>query len=182
MPELGRTRPDLLLEVRPQEKVQRHTVDQIVDAVSPTLDVLVPVREEQLVAVLTHFDLLFPEQVIEMPTISSPPRVSRTVLSEPQSRPLTFQCLFRLVLEVFKVYPLAGGTCCVVSQQCTGTFLDGAMGSYIWCGCFLLVHRGERGAGECVFPVYPLTQKLSKLPPVEAETGPAAIRQSSEAF
>ena len=56
-----------------QERVQRHTVHQILDAISPTLDVPVPRREEQLVAaVLTHFDFLLPEQVIEVLKISLP--------------------------------------------------------------------------------------------------------------
>ena len=52
--------------------------------------------------------------------------------------------------------PLAGGNFCAVSQKCTGTILGSNMGL----GCFFLVLRGERGAGECVFLVYPLIQKL----------------------
>ena len=58
VPELGGTRPDRLFEVRPQERDQRHTVDQIVDAVPglPTLDVPVPLMVEQLVDVLQFFD------------------------------------------------------------------------------------------------------------------------------
>ena len=46
----------------PQEQVQRHTVDQIVDAVPglPTLDVPVPLMMEQLVDVLQFFDALIP--------------------------------------------------------------------------------------------------------------------------
>ena len=43
----GGSRPDRLPEVRPQERVQRHTVDLIVAA--PLLDVPVPLVEEQLV-------------------------------------------------------------------------------------------------------------------------------------
>ena len=81
------TQPASLAEPREDVvNVQRHTVNQTVDAVSPMLDVLVPLREEQLlVAMLTHFDLLVAEQVIEVPKISSPSRVSRAVLSEPQT-------------------------------------------------------------------------------------------------
>ena len=40
------SRPDRLMEVRPQERVQRHTVDQVTAA--PMLDVPVPQMEEQL--------------------------------------------------------------------------------------------------------------------------------------
>ena len=45
--ELGGTRLDRLSEVRPQGRVQRHTVEQIVDSpqVVPSLDVPVPQRE-----------------------------------------------------------------------------------------------------------------------------------------
>ena len=49
--ELGGTRPDRLYEVRTQERVQRRTVEQIVDNTLflPTLDVPVPQMENQLV-------------------------------------------------------------------------------------------------------------------------------------
>ena len=33
---------------------------------------------------------------------------------------------------------VAGGTCCAVIQQCTGTILDDAVGP-MGCGCFILV-------------------------------------------
>ena len=50
VPAASGSRPDRLSAVSgPHELVQRHTVEQIGDAVSPTLDVLVPLREEQLV-------------------------------------------------------------------------------------------------------------------------------------
>ena len=66
MPELGGIWSDRLADVRPQERVQRHTVDQIVDAVRlPTLDVPVP-QVEQLVEVLMMPDV---EQVIEVPKV-----------------------------------------------------------------------------------------------------------------
>ena len=83
--ELGGARPDRLADVRPQEQVQRHIVHQIVDAASPTLDVPVPLREDQLMAVLKSYDFPFLEQVIAVTKISSPSRSSRTVLSEPQT-------------------------------------------------------------------------------------------------
>ena len=77
--ELGGTRPDRLLEVRPQGRVQRHTVEQIVDSpqVVPSLDVPVPQRENQLVEACRHLDLPIPEQAIEVPKISSTPRPPR---------------------------------------------------------------------------------------------------------
>ena len=49
------TRPDRLVGVRPQERVQRHTVEHIVDSapVVPSLDAPVPLVAEQLVDVLS---------------------------------------------------------------------------------------------------------------------------------
>ena len=72
-------RPDRLAGVRPQERDQRHTVEQIVDTVLfvPSLDVPVPQMENQLVDVCRLFDVLIPEQVIEVPKISSTPRPPR---------------------------------------------------------------------------------------------------------
>ena len=78
------TRPAPLLEVLPQMGAQRHAVDQVVDAVSgpPTLDVPVPQMVNQLLSFLTALDSFVPEQVIEVPKISTPSRCLRTVLSE----------------------------------------------------------------------------------------------------
>ena len=60
--ELGRTRPDRLFEVRPQERDQRRTVVQIVDSpqVVPSLDVPVPQMENQLVEVCRQLDTHIP--------------------------------------------------------------------------------------------------------------------------
>ena len=71
-------RPDRLVGVRPQERDQRRTVEQIVDSppVVPSLDVPVPQRENQLVEACRHLDLPIPEQAIEVPKISSTPRSS----------------------------------------------------------------------------------------------------------
>ena len=59
---LGGTRPD-------------HTVEQIVDTVlfAPSLDVPVPQMGNQLVDVCRLFDVLIPEQAIEVPNISPTP-------------------------------------------------------------------------------------------------------------
>ena len=59
-------RPALLLEVLPQDRVQRRTVEQMVDPVPevPLLHMIVPQMVEQLVDIITPLDLLVPEQVI----------------------------------------------------------------------------------------------------------------------
>ena len=77
--ELGGTRPDRLFEVRPQEMDQRRTVAQIVDSlqVVPSLDVPVPQVANQLLEVCRQLDTPIPEQVIDVPKISSPSRRSR---------------------------------------------------------------------------------------------------------
>ena len=69
MPELGRKRPDELLEVRSQERVLRRTVEQMVDSslVVPSLDVPAPQVVAQLADVLKQFDFQVPEQVIDVP-------------------------------------------------------------------------------------------------------------------
>ena len=71
--DLGGTRPDRLFEVRPQDRVQRRTVEQIVDntLIVPSLDVPVPQLENQLLEVCLQLDTPKPEQVIEVPKISS---------------------------------------------------------------------------------------------------------------
>ena len=44
LPAAGASRPDRLTEVRPHERIQRHTVEQII--LAPMLDVPVPLMEE----------------------------------------------------------------------------------------------------------------------------------------
>ena len=55
MPELGGSRPDRLYEARPQERVQRWTVEELVDspAVVPSLDAPLPLVVEQLADILS---------------------------------------------------------------------------------------------------------------------------------
>ena len=77
-------RPGVLCEPRPQERVQRHTMEHIVDYVcsAPSVQILdapVPQLVEQLPDVLRFFDRFatVPEQVIAVPKIfieSVPPR------------------------------------------------------------------------------------------------------------
>ena len=80
-------RPASLLEVLPQEQVQRRTVEQIVDLVLevPMLQMVMPQMVEQLVDLLSPLDFPVPDQVIEVPKIVCPPRAARTVLGAPQT-------------------------------------------------------------------------------------------------
>ena len=82
------SRPDRLAGVRPQERVQQHPVDQIVDTAPalPILDVPVPLMGEQLVDVLRFFDTLCPvaEQVIDVPKILLEDIPERRLCREPQ--------------------------------------------------------------------------------------------------
>ena len=72
----GGGRPEAFVEPRPQERVQRHTVEHITDLVrvAPMVQILdapVPQTGEQLPDILSFFDALMPvpEQVIEVPKI-----------------------------------------------------------------------------------------------------------------
>ena len=82
------SRPDRLLDVSgPQERVQRRTVEQIVDPVLevPLLDAPVPQTVDQLVEVLRPLDTVVPEQVIEAPKITFHDAIpQRAVLPVPQ--------------------------------------------------------------------------------------------------
>ena len=80
-------RPAPLLEVRPQERVQRRTAEQIVDPVPvvPMLFMVEPQMVEQLVDIYSRLDLRVAEQVIEVPKIMCPPHAARTVLRAPQT-------------------------------------------------------------------------------------------------
>ena len=68
------TRPTGLVEPRgPQERIQRHTAEQMVESFVPVpvldLDAPVPQIVDQLVDVLKLFDTAIPEQVIAVPKI-----------------------------------------------------------------------------------------------------------------
>ena len=83
LPAAGGSRPDRLTEVRPQERVQRRTVEQII--LAPMLDVPVPLMEEQLlVDAFAPHDVRVPEQVIEVPKIFIDELPARTSVREPQ--------------------------------------------------------------------------------------------------
>ena len=87
MPELGGSRPDRLAGVRPQERVPRRIVEQIVDfaPVLPLLHDPVPQTVESVEEVLKIFDKLAPdvEQVVEVPKILQ--HTVRSSLPEPQT-------------------------------------------------------------------------------------------------
>ena len=81
------TRPTGLVEPQgPQERVQRHVVEQLADLAPMVqiLDVPVPRMVDQLVDVLKLFDNSVPEQVIDVPKFSQDAIPQRTVLFEPQ--------------------------------------------------------------------------------------------------
>ena len=87
VPELWGSRPDRFCEVRPHERDQRRTVQQIVDiAPLPTLDDPAPQMVEQLPGVLRFFRALSPdpEQVVEVPKILPEDVSLRTAVREPQ--------------------------------------------------------------------------------------------------
>ena len=77
--EPGGGRPEAFAEPRPQERVLRHTAEQIGDVapVVPALGVLEPQMVDQLVAVLRPVDSPVPDQIIAVPKISLPSRPLR---------------------------------------------------------------------------------------------------------
>ena len=92
MPELGGSRPDRLAGVRPQERVPRHIVEQIVDSapVLPLLHAPVPQTVDSVGEVLKILDklVLDVEQVIDVPMIYPEDfrvRTFRSSLLEPQT-------------------------------------------------------------------------------------------------
>ena len=100
-------RPGVLAEPRPQERVQRHTMEHIVDFVccAPMVQILdapVPQTVEQLPDVLQFFGTLTtdPEQVIEVPKILPEDVPMRAVLRDPQ--------LAEQLVEVPQSYPILG--------------------------------------------------------------------------
>ena len=106
------SRPPCLGELRgPQDKYQMHTVEQFADDV-PMLTLLVspvPQKVKQLVAVLARFDAPDPEQVIELPKISLPPRFSSKNLT-PQMAAQLVEVPVPSVLEVTIMAPFAEGS------------------------------------------------------------------------
>ena len=67
--EPGGVRPEAFAEPRPQERIQRHTMEQLADFATMVqlLDVLVPLMVDQLVAVLKPVDSSVPDQKTQCP-------------------------------------------------------------------------------------------------------------------
>ena len=87
VPELGGSRPDRLVDVRPQGRVPRRTVEQIADSVPvvPLLHVPVPQPVDSVVDVLKIIDRGPPELVVDVPMVSRQDVVPlRAALREPQ--------------------------------------------------------------------------------------------------
>ena len=78
---LGGVRPEALAEPRPQERVQRHTMEQLADVAPMVPSLAVPESQmvDQLVAVLKPVDSSVPDQIIAVPKISLPSRPLRAV-------------------------------------------------------------------------------------------------------
>ena len=98
-----------------QQRTEEHTADYA--PVVQIWDTLVPQREDQLVAVLSHVDSLVPEQVVAVPKISWPSRFPRTVLREPQKaeqlvEALTIVSLLRVFEQTVDIPVGAGGSGC----------------------------------------------------------------------
>ena len=85
--EEARRRPASLEEPPgPQERVQRHTVEQMAEVAPKTqiFDAPVPQSGDQVVDTFKHFDISVLEQVIEVPMISCPPCPLRAALAATQ--------------------------------------------------------------------------------------------------
>ena len=87
--EPGGLRPTGLVEPRgPQERIQRHTAEQMIGSFVPVpvldLDAPVPQMVDQLMDMLKLFDNSVPEQVIDVPKFSQDAIPQPTVLCEPQ--------------------------------------------------------------------------------------------------
>ena len=120
VPAAGGSRPDRLSDVSgPQERAQRRTVQQIVDPVPlPTLDDPAPQMVGQLLN-LAHFldtPLPDPEQVIEVPKISSDDVPMRALVRETQLAEQLVEVptivswsLLQLIMEQNVGIPVPGG-------------------------------------------------------------------------
>ena len=85
--EPGGRRPASLAEPPgPQERVQRHTLEQLAEVAPmvPSLAVPEPQMVDQLVAMIKHVDSVVPGQIIAVPKISWPSCFFCTVVREPQ--------------------------------------------------------------------------------------------------
>ena len=101
-------RPSPLVEVRPQDRVLRRTVEQNVDAVTfPTLDVPMPQKVDQPLALLLSAHFPDPEQVIEVPKISLPSRPTRRFPRILQSAEQLVEVSLEVVARLRLIEPIA---------------------------------------------------------------------------
>ena len=143
--EPGGRRPASLAEPpRPQERVQRHTVEHIVDLVrvAPMVQILdapVPQTVEQLPDILRFFDTLpDPEQVIEVPKISPEDVSMRTAVRAPQLAEQLVEVptivswsLLKFIMEQNVDIPVPGRGGGISGLQ---GFLPGQSSTALWCG------------------------------------------------
>ena len=108
VPELGGSRPDRLAGIRPQERVPRHIVEQIVDfaPVLPLLHAPVPQTMDSVGEVLKILDKLVPdvEQDIEVPKIPSSSRWSYHRFVDSLRQPQTAEQLVEVPVIEFIVF------------------------------------------------------------------------------
>ena len=130
-----RTPPESVTDPRPQEQVQRHTVEHIVNSVrfAPMvriLDAPVPQMVEQLPDIMRFFDTLMPvpEQVIDVPKIFPHDVPMRTAVRDTQLAEQQWKCR--------RLYPFP---CC------------SGLGSRTWTFQFLVV-EGDSLVFKVFFP------------------------------
>ena len=143
----GGTRPDRLTEVRPQEWVQRHTVDQNIDtfAAAPLLNVPVPLMEEQmLLDVFSPHDREVPELVIEVPKIICEDIPTRSSVPEPQ-----------LAEQLVEVPTHPGCALAVVAVQILGWRAAAALSRSLTVPVPARGGGGERGGLQGLRPDHP---------------------------
>ena len=80
------SRPTHLVEVRPQERVHRHVVEDLGEfaPMVQSLDAPVPQMVDYVAEALRLLDRPMAEQVIEVPTVSCSPCPSRSLVPVPQ--------------------------------------------------------------------------------------------------
>ena len=80
-------RPTPLVEVRPQQRVQRHTAEQIIQTFVPAQVLDAPVLQmgNQLVEFMQKLDTATPEQVIDVPNLSQDRIPQRSAVGRPQT-------------------------------------------------------------------------------------------------
>ena len=175
------SRPDRLFGVRPQEWVQRHTVEQIGDSAPylPSLDVPVQQMAKQLLEVFKLLDSALSEQVIAVPKISHDSiqqcLVDRDLRHSHMAEPLvevpTVLSLLSLqqqipeqivdipvpplmvIMEVFKVFPLHEVRSVLLSRSLTFLLV-------VVFKIFSLILVQPHPQSRVVFRTFPVVEKV----------------------